>query len=577
MGAGLQVALGQYSDRGRKAENQDFYGACLPKMPVLQSKGLALAIADGISSSPVSQMAAQSAVTGFLEDYYCTPEAWSVHKAGEQVLRASNSWLYAQTQQSQHRYERDRGYVCTFSALVLKSTTAHVFHIGDARIYLLRAGQWQQLTQDHRVWVSSQQSYLARALGMDSKVEVDYLALPLQAQDVLLLATDGVYDYLDWQAVQGMMEAHTDLDAAAKALAEAALQRGSPDNLSIQLLRVEQLPQPEANELYQQVLALPCPPVLQARQEFEGYQILQVLKNGSRSHAYLALDPDTGERVWLKTPAQEIHDQPAALERFLLEEWIARRINNPHVAKPCTLQRPRHAIYVAMEYIEGQTLAQWLLDHPRPDLPTVRHILRQIAKGLQAFHRLEMVYQDLKPANVMIDGSGTVKLIDFGACRVAGLEEISSPIAQLNLLGDTLYAAPEYLLGEPGSSRADIYAFGVLAYHMLTAEFPYGSKMAQTRSRAAQKKLIYRSAQSEQREIPRWVDEAIAKAVHINPLERYAELSELMMDLERPNPAFMARSRPPLLERNPVAFWRGLSFVLAVLLLLSIFGWGLRG
>lgn len=138
MGRHLKVAVGQYSDKGRKELNQDFHGVAMPREPQLSAKGIAIALADGISSSAVSQEAAQSAVTGFLEDYYCTSDAWSVRKSGEHVLTATNSWLHSQTQHSQHRYDRERGYVCTFSAVVIKSTTAHLFHVGDARIYRLR-------------------------------------------------------------------------------------------------------------------------------------------------------------------------------------------------------------------------------------------------------------------------------------------------------------------------------------------------------------------------------------------------------------------------------------------------------
>jgi serine/threonine protein kinase len=261
---------------------------------------------------------------------------------------------------------------------------------------------------------------------------------------------------------------------------------------------------------------------------------------------------------------------PAALERFLLEEWIARRINSPHVLKPCSQTRQRHYIYVVTEYIEGQTLAQWLIDNPRPDLPTVRGLLEQIAKGLQAFHRLEMVYQDLKPDNIMIDATGTVKIIDFGATRVAGIEEIASPVEQINLLGAALYAAPEYFLGEAGSSRADLYSLGVIAYQMLAGDFPYGTQVPKSRTRAAQKKLAYKSVLREDREIPAWVDDAIAKAVHPDPYQRYEEISEFIFDLHHPSQAFLSKTRPPLIERHPVAFWKGVSFVLAGLLIVSL-------
>jgi len=566
----LQVAVGQYSDKGRKELNQDFHGVCIPREPQLSAKGIAVALADGISSSQVSQEAAQSAVTGFMEDYYCTADAWSVKKSSEHVLTAVNSWLHSQTQHSQHRYDRERGYVCTFSALVIKSTTAHLFHVGDARIYRLRGEQFEQLTEDHRVWISSQQSYLARALGMDRKVEIDYLALQLEAGDLFLLATDGVYEHTDAPCVRAAIAAAPDLDTAARVIADEALARGSGDNLTVQLVRIDELPAPEANEVYRQLSDLPCPPLLDARDSFDGYQIVRVIKSGSRSHIYLAVDQASGERVVIKTPSVDMQASPAALERFLLEEWIARRINSPHVLKPCSQTRQRHYIYVVTEYIEGQTLAQWLIDNPRPDLPTVRGLLEQIAKGLQAFHRLEMVYQDLKPDNIMIDATGTVKIIDFGATRVAGIEEIASPVEQINLLGAALYAAPEYFLGEAGSSRADLYSLGVIAYQMLAGDFPYGTQVPKSRTRAAQKKLAYKSVLREDREIPAWVDDAIAKAVHPDPYQRYEEISEFIYDLHHPSQAFLSKTRPPLIERHPVAFWKGVSFVLAGLLIVSL-------
>ena len=566
----LQVAVGQYSDKGRKELNQDFHGVCIPREPQLSAKGIAVALADGISSSQVSQEAAQSAVTGFMEDYYCTADAWSVKKSSEHVLTAVNSWLHSQTQHSQHRYDRERGYVCTFSGLVIKSTTAHLFHVGDARIYRLRGEQFEQLTEDHRVWISSQQSYLARALGMDRKVEIDYLALQLEAGDLFLLATDGVYEHTDAPCVRAAIAAAPDLDAAARVIADEALARGSGDNLTVQLVRIDELPAPEANEVYRQLSDLPCPPLLDARDSFDGYQIVRVIKRGSRSHIYLAVDQASGERVVIKTPSVDMQASPAALERFLLEEWIARRINSPHVLKPCSQTRQRHYIYVVTEYIEGQTLAQWLIDNPRPDLPTVRGLLEQIARGLQAFHRLEMVYQDLKPDNIMIDATGTVKIIDFGATRVAGIEEIASPVEQINLLGAALYAAPEYFLGEAGSSRADLYSLGVIAYQMLAGDFPYGTQVPKSRTRAAQKKLAYKSVLREDREIPAWVDDAIAKAVHPDPYQRYEEISEFIYDLHHPSQAFLSKTRPPLIERHPVAFWKGVSFVLAGLLIVSL-------
>src|SRR5579862_1208852 len=167
----LQISIGQYSDKGRKQANQDFHGVLVPNEPLLSLKGIAVVLADGISSSNVSQIASESAVKSFLTDYYCTPESWSVKTSAQRVLAATNSWLYSQTRRSQYAYDSDKGYVCTISAMVLKSTTAHVFHVGDARIYRLMGNTLEQLTNDHRVTISSEQNYLGRALGINPQIE----------------------------------------------------------------------------------------------------------------------------------------------------------------------------------------------------------------------------------------------------------------------------------------------------------------------------------------------------------------------------------------------------------------------
>ncbi len=563
----LKVSIGQYSDKGRKEINQDFHGALVPKEPQLGAKGVAIVLADGISSSSVSQIASEAAVTSFLEDYYCTSDAWSVKTSAERVLSATNSWLHSQTQQSHYRFDKDRGYVCTLSALVIKSTTAHIFHVGDSRIYRLRGDVLEQLTQDHRVWVSQSQSHLGRALGIDSKIDIDYRQVPVEQNDVFLLTTDGVHEYAQASFITSVLkDSGTALDEAAHQIGAQAYEKGSGDNLTVQIVKVLALPAPQANEMYRQISELPLAPLLQARMLFDGYEIVREVKGSSRSHIYLAIDAQTRQRVIIKTPSIDLQADPAYLERFLMEEWIARRINSPHVLKPCLQDRKRNFIYVATEFIEGQTLAQWLIDNHKPDLAAVRGIVEQIAKGLQAFHRLEMLHQDLKPDNIMIDTTGTVKIIDFGATRVAGMMEMATPIEQINLLGAAQYAAPEYFLGENGSTRSDIFSLGVIAYQMLSGKLPYGAEVPKARTRAAQRNLDYQTVLNDDREIPAWVDDAIKKAVHPDPLKRYEELSEFIYDLHHPNQAFLSKTRPPLIERNPVVFWKTVSLLLLIVI-----------
>ncbi len=570
----LKISAGQYSDKGRKETNQDFHGIYVPKEPQLSAKGIAIALADGISSSAVSDVASQYAVTGFLEDYYCTSEAWSVKTSAERILSATNSWLHAQTQKSQYRYDKDKGYVCTLSAMVIKSTTAHIFHVGDSRIYRLRGKSLEQLTTDHRVWISQGQSYLGRALGFKPQLEIDYQTQQVEQGDIFLLATDGVYEHVSEHDMAAIIRICADepggLDMAAKSIVEKAFKQGSDDNLTAQIVRVDELPRGQASEMVQQLSGLPLPPILEARTQFDGYTIIREVHGSSRSHIYLATDNETGALVILKTPSIDLGGDPAYLERFLTEEWIARRINSAHVLKPYVPTRKRHFVYVATEYIDGQTLSQWMIDNPRPGLEAVRGLVEQIARGLRAFHRLEMLHQDLRPENVMIDKTGTAKIIDFGSTRVASLMEADIPGGHTDILGTAQYSAPEYFVGEGGTTRSDLFSLGVITYQMLTGKLPYGAEVAKCRTRAAQSKLRYDSVLYEDRDIPAWIDGVLRKAVHPDPAKRYGELSEFLYDLRHPNQAFLDKTRPALLERNPVAFWRGVSLILAVVIMVYV-------
>ena len=567
----LKISVGQHTDKGRKEKNQDFHGVYIPIEPLLSSKGVAIALADGISSSDVSQIASESAVTGFLADYFCTSETWSVKKSAQRVLMSTNSWLHSQSQQGQHRFNKDRGYVCTFSAMVIKSTTAHIFHAGDARIYRLQGNSLEQLTEDHRLWVSQEKSYLSRALGINSLLEIDYQSLQVEQGDIFLLATDGTYEYADTAfIVNAINENRQNLDVAAKAIVDEAYVQGSTDNLTIQIVHIDELPSHDSNELIHQVAELPFPPILEARMGFDGYKIIRGVHASSRSHIYLAMDGETNTQVILKTPSIDLREDAAYLERFLMEEWIARRINSPYVLKPCLQTRKRNYLYTVTEYIEGQTLNQWMIDNPKPDLETVRNIIVQISKGLRAFHRMEMLHQDLRPNNIMIDKTGTVKIIDFGSTYVAGVTEMSPPTDQNDMLGTAQYSAPEYFLGEAGTTRSDLFSLAVITYQMLSGKLPYGTQVAKCRTKAAQNKLHYQSVLDDQREILAWVDDVLKKALHPNPYKRYEELTEFVYDLHQPNKEFLNKTRPPLMERNPVVFWKSISFVLAVIILILL-------
>lgn len=566
----LKISVGQHTSAGRKPINQDFHGVFTPKEPQLSSKGIVVALADGISSSSVSQIAAETAVTGFMQDYYSTSDCWSVKTSALRVLRATNAWLYAQTRNSPHRYNTDHGYICTFSAMVFKSNTGYLFHSGDSRIYRVAGNNLEQLTQDHRTVASAETSYLTRALGIKDTLEMDYESTGLSKGDVFVLATDGVYEFLTSKQVAQAIALNEDLNEVARQLVDAAYSAGSDDNLTIQVVRVESLPEPHLTELQEQENLLPGAPQLSARMIFDGYTIIRDVYISTRSHVFLAEDADTGERVIIKTPSAEMRNNHDYLQCFLMEDWIAKRVNNAHVVKSIEATRKRNYIYGITEYIDGHTLAQWMIDNSSPDIETVRGIVLQIAKGLQAFHRQEMIHQDLRPNNIMIDTTGTVKIIDFGATKVAGVSEVLG--RNEGIVGTAQYTAPEYFLGRPGTSQSDIFSLGVIAYKMLSGDLPYGNAVSKIRDRRSQARLRYKPLRDKDSDIPGWVDYALNKATHIDPQKRYTEVSEFVYELSKPSLSYVSRTKTPLIARNPVFFWQCVSFVLmAVVISLLVY------
>jgi serine/threonine protein phosphatase PrpC len=578
MSRDLQISTGQHSDKGRKPTNQDFHGILVPTEPLLSSKGIAIVLADGISSSSVSHIASESAVKSFLSDYYCTSESWSVKTSARRVLAATNSWLHAQTRRSPDPYDKDRGYVCTVSAMVIKSATAHIFHVGDCRIYRIAGHALEQLTDDHRIIVSSEQTYLGRALGINPQIEIDYQAIRIENGDVFLLATDGAYEHVDARFVVRTVNDHAgDLDAAAKLIVEEAYRQGSEDNITVQIVRIDAVADGPASDVLAQTFELPPPPLLEPRMVFDGYRIIREIHGSSRSHIYLGVDVETDAPVAIKIPSLDLRDDPAYLKRFLMEEWIARRIDSPHVLRPRSQSRRRNYLYLVTEFVDGQTLSQWMIDHPRPDLETVRDIVEQIAKGLRAFHRKEMLHQDLRPANILIDKTRTVKIIDFGSVKVAGVVEASPPTDRDDILGTAQYTAPEYFLGEQGSTRSDLFSLGVITYQMLTGKLPYGAGVAKARTKSQVRKLRYNSVLDDDRELPIWIDATLRKALHPDPGKRYDSLSEYLFDLRHPKANYLGPSVTPLLERNPLLFWKCTTAMLAcIVVALLAYQHGLR-
>ena len=236
----LNVDIGSYSIAGIKPDNEDCVGFHIPEdNHKLETKGIAVAIADGVSTAEAGREASQTAVQNFLSDYFQTPDPWSVSHAGQRILTAINLKLYRKS----HEFtSEEKGYLCTFCGIVFKSHIAHLFHAGDSRIYRLRGEELNQITHDHKANIGKNQHILARAVGMDSSLQIDYAKQQIEAGDIYLLTTDGVHDFIDSDTIKHLLLELGNSADKAKKIVESALVSESNDNISCVVVKINEVP-----------------------------------------------------------------------------------------------------------------------------------------------------------------------------------------------------------------------------------------------------------------------------------------------------------------------------------------------
>ncbi|QUM78161.1 bifunctional protein-serine/threonine kinase/phosphatase [Moritella sp. 24] len=570
---GATFTIGQRSVEGIKAHNEDAIGIRIPDDLLLTTKGAVAIIADGVSAAEAGKEASETCVHNFLSDYYSTPETWSVGKSTGQVLTALNRWLYSQGKQFS---DAQKGYLTTLSTIVFKSHSAHLLHVGDSRIYRLRKNSLEQLTRDHTTVVSSKQSYLARAMGLDVTLEVDYKEVELQVGDVFLLSTDGLHDFVSDKQLRGIIQQannaqSSDFETCCEHLIQQALANNSNDNISCQLLRIDTLPAQSAEDVHVHLASMPFPPALRPGLSIDGLKVIKELHASSSSHLYLVEDKETKQQYCMKAPSVNYIDDPAYIERFTMETWIGSRLHNPHILKIVETNRKKSNLYYLMEVIEGITLEKWISQNPNPPVQDVLNIIEQVIKGLRAFHRKETLHQDLKPGNIMIDQNGQVKIIDFGSCFVKGIAEIATPLQRDKILGTASYSAPETVINGDSTAQSDIFAISVIIFEMLTGKHPFNGKLETCRTQKAYLKTKYIPTYEYNPLVPFWLDGTIKKGLRFSPSKRHADVSELLYELQHPNPKYKSNRKQALIEKNPERFWQVISLLLLLALCISLF------
>ena len=535
--ASLQVTIGESSLTGPRPRNEDFLGFVTPEEQVLDTKGVLLALADGVGGSAAGGEAAEYTVRSLLSDYYATSDTWAISKSLETVLLALNRWL-----QSHAAARREMaGMATTLTGLVMRGNRWYSCHVGDSRLYLLREGVLTCLTEDH-VWDHPEMRHvLKRAVGLDAHLVVDHGEGELKIGDVFALMSDGVWNALGDDRIKESLIRVTDVQDCAAALTSAAIQKGAQDNCSALVVRVGAVPDANLRDRLSSGQRLPLPPRLKPGQQLDGLTVQEVLHESRVTLLYLVSVDATGETLVLKTLLPDNADEEAR-NALIYEEWLARRVTSRYFPQVIDYSLRSH-LYYLMTWHEGESL-KTMLD--RGHQFTIVHAVQtaiHMLEGIAQLHRLGIIHRDIKPDNLHQGRDGQLRILDLGVAASDGVDfqEINNP-------GTPSYMAPELFSGEPASVSSDLYAAGVTLYELLTRKYPYGEIEPFQKPRFGDPMTALRFRP----DIPSWLEAVLLKSVARDVKDRFETAEEFLLALEQGahKPLRMPR-KMPLLQKDP--------------------------
>ncbi|MCI0353150.1 MAG: tetratricopeptide repeat protein [Acidobacteriales bacterium] len=322
------------------------------------------------------------------------------------------------------------------------------------------------------------------------------------------------------------------------------------------------------------------------------YRVLQLLGGGGMGVVYKAEDLKLGRQVALKFLPGEVASDEKALAQLQQEARAASALDHPNICSIYQLGEHEGHPFIVMQFLEGQTLRDWIEAHASQDsksrVAKLVELAIEIADGLATAHEKGIIHRDIKPANIFITARGKAKILDFGVAKFMDVAEISQvehkeeatagsgTAAVIGLhttrsgaLGTPSYSSPEQIRREKVDARADLFSLGLVLYEMATGQRAFSGQTAAAIRDAVTNQPVTPPTQLDPA-IPSQLEAIIAKSLEKNPNRRYQSATELLADLH----ALRARLHTPVSKRRQVAALAAAGAILAVL---ALFAFNLAG
>ena len=510
--------------------------------------GSIAAIADGVGGLSAGEIASRIAIDIALKTFKTAARGEKPNQILEQIFKEANLDIYNFALEAEQRR-----MATTLSVGIFRNKEVCIGHVGDTRVYLVRNGQIKRLTSDHtyvemqlklgliskeEAMLSDLRSVLTRTLGQNPIAQVDFAKSTLTNRDCIVLCSDGLHGSLMEHEIADVVTRLSPTDACDYFI-KTAENRGAEDNISVQVVRVEEVRQTAfyrgLSSLYGDAKSESQPIVstdIEVGQVLDGrFEITDVIHRSAMSTVFKANDKQTGQAVALKVPLMNLEADPAFYSRFEREEEIGKVLDHPGILKIIPVEQKSRP-YIVMEYVKGQTLDR--LMHTVGLLPVsdTLKIASRICDALQYMHDHGVIHRDLKPSNIMLCEDGTLRIMDFGIAKTEAMRRITfggfSPT-----MGTPDYMAPEQIKGKRGDQRTDIYSLGTILYEMVTGQVPFQGPNVYAVMNArlvgdppAPRKLNPQLSPE--------IEEIILHAMERDPSKRYASATEMKAELDAP-------------------------------------------